>query len=129
MSLSCHVPYSPLGILNITLVARNDVNMHMQDTLPCRRPNINADIIAIRLELLINELFFFLNQLHTGAHLFKCQLEKAGNMTLRDDNRMPWARRVSITCTVRKFIIQRHPLRVCTKQAWVIEVSLFFLFF
>ena len=101
MSLPSHVPHSPLGILNITLVAGNDVNMYVEDTLPGRRPYINADIIAVGLKLRVEELFFLTNQLHTSSHLFRCQLEKTGHMAFRDNHRMSRARRVAITRAVR----------------------------
>lgn len=48
------MPHPPLGILNITLVAGNNVDMDMKDTLPGRRPHVYADIVAIRVKFLIN---------------------------------------------------------------------------
>ena len=100
------MPHAPLGILNITLVAGNDVNMDMKDTLPGRRPYVNADIVAIRVKLLINEFFFLVNEVHAGSHLFRRQVEKAGDMTTRDDHAMTRAHRVGVAGTISKFILQ-----------------------
>ena len=51
--LGNHVPYAPLGIINITLIAGNDVDMDMKNTLPGRSPDIHADVVAVWLELLV----------------------------------------------------------------------------
>ncbi len=53
--LGNHMPHAPLRIIDITLVAGNDVNMDMEDTLPGRRPNINADVVAVGFELLVQQ--------------------------------------------------------------------------
>ena len=123
------MPHAPLGIIDITLVAGNDVNMDMEDTLPGRRPNINADVVAVGFELLVQQPVLLGYKLYAGVDLFGRQVEKAGDMTTRDDHRMTRAHRVGITSAVREFVIQRHPLWVCTKQARVIGVALFFQFF
>ena len=124
------MPHAPLGIIDITLVAGNDVNMDMEDTLPGRRPNINADVVAIGFELLVQQAALLGYKLHAGVDLFGRQVEKAGDMTTRDDQRMTRAHRVAITRAVRKFITQRHPACVFTKQARVIGIALFiWLFF
>ena len=124
------MPHAPLGIFDIALVAGNDVNMDMEDTLPGRRPNINADVVAVGLELLVQQPALLGYKLHAGVDLFGRQVEKAGDMTTRDDQRMAWTHRVAITCAVRQFVTQRHPACVFTKQARVIGVALFLgLFF
>ena len=124
------MPNAPLGIIDITLVAGNDVNMDMQDTLPGRRPNINADVVAVGFELLVQQAALLGYKRHAGADLFGRQVEKAGDMSTRDDQRMPRAHRVAIPRAVRKFVTQRHPACVFTKQARVIGVTLFIgLFF
>ena len=45
------MPHVPLGIFDITLVAGNDVNMDMEDTLLGRRPHVYADIVIAGVEL------------------------------------------------------------------------------
>ena len=119
------MPHAPLGILDITLVAGNDVNMGMEDTLPGRRPNIHANVVAVGIELLVQQPALLGYKLHAGVDLFGRQVEKAGDMSTRDDHRMTRAHRVAITCAVRQFVTQRHPACVFTKQARVIGVALF----
>ena len=101
-----HMPHSPLGIFHITLVAGNNVNVHMVNTLPGGRPDVYADIVAVRLEFLIDALFLIVYQLHASRYLFRCQLKKTGDMALRDNQRMTWTYPVGITGTVRKIPAQ-----------------------
>jgi len=123
------MPNAPLGVLNITLVAGNDVNVHMENTLPSRRPYVNADVVTIGTKLLVQRRALLGYQLHAGIDLFGRQLKKTGDMATRDDHRMAWAHPIGITSTVRKLIIQRHPMWVSTKQTRIIGISLVFLFF
>jgi len=123
------MPHTTLRILNITLVAGNDVNVYMEDTLPGCWPYVNADIVAVGIELLVQPMTLLGDQLHAGVDLFGRQVEKAGDMSFRDDQRMTRTYPISISRAVRKFAIQRHPFWVFTKQAWIIGVSLFLLFF
>ena len=125
-----HMPYAPLGIINITLIAGNDVDMDMKNTLPGRSPDINADVVAVGLKLLVQQPAFLGNQCHTGVDLFGHQIEKAGDMSARDDQRMTRAHRVAIARAERKCVTQRHPAHILTKQARVIGIAFFFgLFF
>ena len=124
------MPHPSLGIIDITLVAGNEVNMDMEDTLPSRRPNINANVVAVGLELIVQQPALLGYKPHAGIDLFGRQVEKAGDMTTRDDHRMTRAHRVAIPRAVRKFVTQRHPTCVFTKQAWVVGIALllYFLF-
>ena len=122
------MPYASLGILDIALVAGYDVNMHMQDTLPGRRPHVNTNVIAIGLELFVQPLALLGYQLHAGIDLFGCQVKKAGNMAARDDQGMTRTHREGVTSTISKVILQRHPARISAKQARIIGVSFYFLF-
>lgn len=117
------MPHAPLGVINVPLVAGNNVYMHMVDALPGRRPHIDADVVAIRTELLGDESFFLLNEAHAGSDLFRCQLEKTGDMPARDDQRVSRTRRVGVARTECQFMLYRYPARICAKQAWVIGVS------
>ena len=123
------MPHASLGIIDITLVAGNDVNMDMEDTLPGCRPNIHANVVAVGIELLVQQAALLGDKPHASIDLFGRQVEKAGDMSTRDDQRMPRAHRVAIACAVRKLVSQRHPARVFTKQARVIGVALFFRLF
>ena len=88
------MPHAPLGILNVPFVAGDDVNMDMENALPGRWSDIDADIVAIRIEFLVNEFFFLFNEAHTGSHFFRRQVEKTGDMPTRDDHGVPGTRRV-----------------------------------
>lgn len=123
------MPHAPLGIFDITLVAGNDVNMDMKNTLPGRRTHIDADVVAVGIELYIQQLALLGYQLHAGIDLLGCQVEKAGDMTTRDDQGMSRAHRVAVTRAEREFVIQGYPSWVCTKQARVIGVTFFLWFF
>ena len=98
--------HAPLGILDITLIARNHVNMDMEYTLPGRRSYVNADIVSVRLEFFVQSRALLGDQPHAGIDLFGRQVEKAGNMATRDDQSMTRAHRVGVTGTVSKFMLQ-----------------------
>ena len=100
------MPHAPLWILDITLIARNDVYMDMEYTLPGRRSYVNADIVTIRLEFLVQSHVLLGDQPHAGIDLFGRQVEKAGYMAPWDNQGMARANRVAITRTVSKFMLQ-----------------------
>ncbi len=121
------MPHSPLWILNVPFVAGDDVNMDMEDTLPGRRSDIDTDIVAIRIEFLVNEFFLLFNEAHTGGHLFRRQVEKAGDMPTWDDQGVPRTRRVGVAGAESKFMLYRYPTRIFAEQTWIIGVSFLFL--
>ena len=121
------MPHAPLWILNVPFVAGDDVNMDMEDALPGRWSDIDADIVAIRIKLLVNAFFFLFDEAHTGSHFFRRQVEKAGYMPTWDDQSVPLTRRVGVTSTESKFMLYRYPARICAKKAWIIGVSFLFL--
>ena len=121
------MPHAPLGIFNVPFVAGDDVNMDMENALPGRWSNIDTDVVAIRIEFLVNEFFFLLDEAHTGSHFFRRQVEKAGDVPTRDDQGVSRTRRVGITRAERKFMLYRYPTRIFAKQAWIIGVSFLFL--
>jgi FKBP-type peptidyl-prolyl cis-trans isomerase 2 len=99
------VPHAPLGVFHITRVARNDVNVDMQNTLSGRRPYIDADIVAIGTELRVQMLALLGDQLHAGRHFFRRQLEEAGHVATRNHQGMPRAHCEAVAGTVRQFIL------------------------
>ena len=98
--------HATLGIFNVPFVTGDDVNMDMEYALAGGRSNVNADIVTIRLEFLVQSHAFLGDQLHAGMNLLGCQVEKTGNMATRDDQGMARAHRVGITRTVSKFMLQ-----------------------
>ena len=121
--------HAPLGILYITPVARNEVNMDMKYTLSGRRSHVNADIVTIRLEFLVQSRALLGDQPHAGIDLFGREVEKAGDMATRDNQGMARAHRVGITRTVSKFMLKRYATRIFAEQAWVVRIPPFFRFF
>lgn len=122
------MPYPSLGILNVSFVAGDDMNMDMKNALPGRGSDIDADIVAIRIELIVDEGFFLFDEVHTGRHFFRRQVEKAGYMPTRNDQGVSRTRRVGVAGTECKFMAQRYPTRIFAKQARVIGVPFLFLF-
>ena len=118
------MPHTALWIFNITLIAGTDVNMDMENTLSCRLPDVNADVVTVGFKLFVQQLSLLVYQRHAGADLFGCQIKKGGNMATRDDHRMTRAHRVRIARAVRQFITQGNPFGVPAKQTWVVGVSL-----
>lgn len=101
--------------------------MHVEDALSCRRSDIDADVVSVRLEFRIDEFFLLLDEVHAGDHFFLCQVEEGGDMAARDDQRMAGARRIGITRTVGVFILQRYAARVFAEQAGIVGVPFLFL--
>ena len=98
--------HAALWILDITLVARNEVNMDMEYALPSRLSYVDADIVSIRLEFLVQSYPLLGDQPHAGIDFFGSQVEKAGYMATWDNQGMTGAHRVGITRTVSKFMLQ-----------------------
>lgn len=125
--LRYHMPHAPLGVLNVPFVAGDDVDVDMEDALPGRQSDVDADVVAVRFELLIDEFLFLLDEAHAGSHFFRRQLEEAGDMPARDDQRVSRTGRVGVACTVGELMLQRYPARILAEQAGIIGVALFFL--
>ncbi len=98
--------HAPLWIFDIALVAGNDVYMDMEYTLPGRCSYVNADIVTIRLEFLVQSLALLGDQPHAGIDFFGRQVEKAGYMATWDNQGMARANRVGIARAVSKFMLQ-----------------------
>lgn len=101
-----HMAHAALGILDITLVAGDEVYMNVEDALPGRLSHVDADVVTIGLEFLFQSHALLGDQPHAGIDLFGRQVEKAGDMAPRDDQGMARAHRVGITRTVGKFMLQ-----------------------
>lgn len=92
-----------------------------------RGTDVDADVVAIRIEFLVNTFFFLFDEAHAGSHFFRRQVEKAGYMPTGDDHCVPRTRWVGVTGTVSKFTLYRYPTRICAEQTWIIGVSFLFL--
>jgi len=80
-----YMAHPPLGILNISFVAWDDVDMDVKDALPSRLSHVDADVVAVWLELFVEQFLFLFDELHTGGYFFCCQVEETGDMAARDD--------------------------------------------
>lgn len=80
-----YMAYPSLGVLNIAFVAWDDVNMDVKDALSSRWSHVDADVVAVWLELIVEQFLFLFDELHAGRHFFRCEFEKAGDMATRDD--------------------------------------------
>lgn len=98
--------HAALGVFNIPLVAGDDVDMNMKNTLPGGRPHVNPDVVAIRVKLPVDTLFLLIDQVHAGRHLGLRQVEKARDMPLRDDQGMAWTDRIGVSGTVGELVHQ-----------------------
>src|SRR5512135_2054569 len=107
--LGYHMSYAPLGIFNVPFVAGDDVNMDMENALPGRWSDIDADIVAVWMKLLVKTFLFFFDEAHASGHFFRRQVKEAGDMPTWDNQGMPRTRRVGVTGTESKLMLYRHP--------------------
>lgn len=95
--------------------------------MPGRWPDVDADVVAIRFEFLVDEFFFLFDEAHAGSHFFRRQVEKVGDMPTRDDQGVPRTRRIGVSGAESEFMLYRYPTRIFAEQAWIIRVSFLFL--
>ena len=101
-----NVAHATLRIFHVALVTGYDMDMDMKNTLSGCLPDVNADVVAVRFELRIQQCAFLVYQHHAGVDLFGCQVKKIGDMTTWDDQGMPRTHRIGIASTVCKFVLQ-----------------------
>jgi len=80
-----YMAYPSLGILNVSFVAWDEVDVHVKDALPSRLSRIDTDVVAVWFELLVEQFLFLFDELHAGSDFFRCQFKEAGDMATRDD--------------------------------------------
>lgn len=123
-----YMAYPSLGVLNITFVAWDDMDMDVKDALPSRLSHVDADVVAVWFELIVEQFLFLFDELHAGSDFFRCQLEETGDMAARDDQGVTRARGVGITRTESKLMQYGYPAWIFAKQARIIGVSFLFLY-
>ena len=96
----CNTSHPTFRIRHITLVARNQMHVYMENRLPCCLVHINAYIIPIWMIALIYLLFHVLKHHIHSLPLMISQIKIRGHMSLGDNQCM--TRRYRIT------IIKRH---------------------
>lgn len=116
------VPYAAVGARMVALVARNQVQVNVKDALSTGGGDVDADVVAVGLELLGDRIAFRDQQLATGRVLLRLQLEEIGAMAKRNDQRMPSTDRIAVARTVGVLVLSRDPVRGA-EQTRVLEVN------
>lgn len=119
--------HTALRIHNVSLVAGNEVDMHMKDALPGCRPHIHADVVSIRSEFFVYPFLFFLDQAHAGRDLGWSQFKEAGDMPTRNNQGMARADWIGVAGAIGKLMLQRYPAWILAEQAGIVWVSFFLL--
>jgi len=96
--------HSTLGVFHITLISWNHVDMDMWHRLTRCRTDINTDIVTIRVVLLIDDAFHFIDQFPDSRFFFSRGLKVFSNMPARNDQAMARARRVTVIVGIRQLI-------------------------
>ena len=81
-------PYSTLRIRNIAFVSRNDVHVAMKDRLASGFTDVDADVVSIGMETLVNLLPDILRHDVHGLALMIGQVEVGRDVPLGNDERM-----------------------------------------
>src|SRR5690349_18108479 len=103
-------------------VSRNQVDMHMEDTLPRGAPNVNTNVVAIGAEFGVQIVALCDDQVHTGRYLFRGQLEEIRAMPQRDDECMPRTHGVTITRSISQCVLARD-LAGSAKQTGIVGIA------
>ena len=88
--------YSAPGILDISPVTGNQMDVQVHDALAGIFSAIYSDVIAVRMVLLVQNLFGFIQQLAQGPAFFGCGGKEVRDMAFADDQHMPRGHRVFI---------------------------------
>ena len=83
--------YPALRIFHITLVSRNDMDMQVSDGLTCGSANIDPDIVAIGVVLVVTDLLAFRNQPPQIHKFLIIDVKITGEMAVRNNQEMSFA--------------------------------------
>lgn len=92
--------HTTFGIFDVAFVARNEVHVAVEDRLTSGCVDIDADIIAIRMELFLNLLFDEREHIIHRFAFLDCQIEIRRDVASWDDERVSWRNGIAI--------IERH---------------------
>src|SRR6516165_7655474 len=98
------MPHATARITHITVVTRDDVDVQVADCLPCCRTGIEADVIAVGLELGVE---LVLNRIDESQHvgpLLVSGLPPGSDYPSRHHQGMPWANREMISDDERRTV-------------------------
>jgi len=91
-----------------------DVNVRHRLT-PCLA-NIDTDVVTIRIVLLVDDGFHFIDQRPDGGFFFSSRLEVFSNMPSWNNQAMSWVDRVAVVVGKSQLIFDNN-LRVAAKGA------------
>ena len=80
------MPHAPLGIFNVPFVAGDDVDVDMENALPGRRSDVDADVVAVRLVELVDDVPGVRKRLEQRSLLGFVGFEQGSEMAARDDD-------------------------------------------
>jgi hypothetical protein len=80
------------------------MHMQMHHRLPGRRPRIDPNIIAIRLEARVEHRLDLVHELHQRPLLLRRRLEPGRHHPMRHDQRMPLADRIAVEERKAQFV-------------------------
>jgi len=117
-----HSSDTSLGLLHISIVTGDQMNMDVRNGLACRQTHVNTYVIPVWPEIRIRPCLCLPNQLKRGISLPLGQVEETCDVPKRNDQQMTSPNRVavkpSITQAISEDCIGRHRR---TEWAWVIH--------
>ena len=100
--------YTTPGVLHITFVPRNHVDMDMSHRLSRRLANIDTDVVTIRFVCLIKDDFHLIDQRPDGRLFFCRRLEVLGNMPVWNYQAVAGINRIAIIVGKSQLIFDNH---------------------
>jgi len=80
----------------IAVVARDEVDVNVKDTLPGRRAHVHTDVIAVRLEVALKGALLGDQELHARGHLLRGEIKKVRTVPEGNDQRVSGADRIGV---------------------------------
>ena len=114
--------HAPLGIRRIARITWNQVDVDVENTLSGSATHVYTDVVTVWTEFFIKYLALIRNQLHTGGHLFRGELEEARTVPERDYQRMTRTDGVAVARAVSQRVTPRHPAW-CAEKARVVRIT------
>lgn len=91
------MPHTSRRVGNVTVEARNDVQVQVLDGLPRRRTAVETDVVAIGAELDVQVALDDVEELEDGELLFAGRVEPLREHTARNDQRVAVGDREEVT--------------------------------
>jgi hypothetical protein len=98
-------------VIHVAAVPGNDVNMHMHHRLPRCDAGVEADVVAIGMQLFVELPLHDIDQLDDGKPFFLARGEPVGHESACHDQRVAWRNRIPVAKGERMGV-RRDPLAV-----------------